>query len=113
VDARQERAARNEAMYRAVNRQIEQESRDAGSGPGDELEILCECGSEGCNEVIALTIREYDEAHREPDRFVVVQGHDDPEIERVVSRSKNYVVVDKFGEAEKIVEGEEPREGSE
>jgi hypothetical protein len=111
VDARQERAARNEAMYRAVNRQIEQESREAGS-PGDGIEILCECGSEGCNEVIALTIREYDEAHRQPDRFVVVQGHEDPEIERVVSRSKNYVVVDKFGDAEKIVEGEEPRESS-
>jgi hypothetical protein len=112
VDARQERAARNEAMYRAVNRQIEQESQEAGSSPEDELEILCECGSEGCSAVIALTIREYDEAHREPDRFVVVPGHEDPEIERVVSRSRNYVVVDKFGDAEKIVEADEPREGS-
>jgi hypothetical protein len=100
-------------MYRAVNRQIEQESRETSGGPGADLEILCECGQEGCNAVVALTIRDYDEAHQQGDRFILVAGHEDPSIERVVSRSAEYVVVDKFGDAEKIAEGEERREGTE
>jgi len=112
MDPRQERAARNEAMYKAVNRQIEEESRETGSGPGGELEVLCECGQEGCNAVVALTISEYDEAHQQGDRFIVFAGHEDPSIERVVSRSGEYVVVDKFGDAEKIAEAEEGREGT-
>jgi hypothetical protein len=114
VDARNERAARNEAMFRTVNRELEQATREAGAGPADELEILCECGDEGCSALLTLTINEYDEIHRQADRFVLVPGHENPEIERVVARKELYFVVDKVGEAEEIVEDEEERqEGSE
>jgi hypothetical protein len=37
------------------------------------------------------------------DRFVLVPGHEDPQIERVVERSEGYVVVDKRPEAEPFV----------
>ena len=112
MDPRHERVARNEAMYRSVNREIEQASQDAGEGPADHIEVLCECGREGCSDVLALTVAEYDQAHEQRDRFVVVPGHEDEEIERVVVRAGGYLVVDKVGEAEDIAEAEERRRGT-
>jgi hypothetical protein len=112
VDARHERIARNEAMYRAVNRELEEASEDAGGGAGAQLEILCECGEPACNTMLTLTIGEYDEAHGQPDRFIVAVEHEDPQMEQVVIRRDHYLVVDKFGEAERIAVTEEQRRGT-
>jgi hypothetical protein len=101
VNPREERAAKNEALFRAVNREIEQAAEEVGDG---ELEVLCECGRDGCHGTIALTSTEYDRVHVERDRFVVLPGHETLEIENVVDRTDRYVVVDKFGEAEDVVE---------
>jgi hypothetical protein len=78
VDARHDRVSRNEAMYRAVNREIEQVSEAAGGGGADQLEVLCECGEDGCSTTLTLTIAEYDETHGQRDRFIVASGHEDP-----------------------------------
>jgi hypothetical protein len=105
MNPREERIARNETRLRAVNREIEQISvEELQAGRRSELEILCECGRDGCVERIILSIAEYESAHSEPDRFVVISGHENAEIERVVERTRRYVVVDKFGEAEEIAE---------
>jgi hypothetical protein len=109
MDARSDRVARNEAMYKAVNREIQEASTEAGSSPTDQLDVLCECGREGCSTTLALTIAEYNETHGQQDRFVVAAGHESPEIERVVKRMEHYFIVDKFGEAEEIAEAEDPR----
>jgi hypothetical protein len=77
MDARHERIAKNEAMYRAVNRELEEASEDAGGGAGPRLEILCKCGEPGCNTMLTLAIGEYDEAHGQPDRFIVAVEHAD------------------------------------
>jgi hypothetical protein len=112
MDARHQRVSRNEAMYRAVNREIEQATRELGEGPQDRVEVICECGADGCSAALEITLAEYDDAHVQRDRFVVAPGHEDTEIERVVTRAERYLVVDKFGEAERIAEAEEQREGS-
>jgi hypothetical protein len=51
-----------------------------------------------------LTAARYEGAHAQDDRFVVLPGHESPEIERVVEEHADYLVVDKFGEAEDIAE---------
>jgi hypothetical protein len=112
VRGRDERVARNEAMYRAVNREIEYAAQQHGDAPTDELELVCECGEPACGATITMTIAEYDEVHRERDRFAVAPGHEDPAIEHVVKRTDDYLVVDKFGAAEDVVEEEERREGT-
>jgi diaminopimelate decarboxylase len=112
MDARQDRVARNEAMYRAVNRELQRASEEAGAGPEDPLEVICECGREGCSTTLALTSTEYDEAHAQRDRFVVTSGHENPQIEHVVARKEHYLIVDKFGEAERAAEAEERRQGT-
>jgi hypothetical protein len=113
VDARDDRVARNEAVFRNVNRELEQASRAAGSDADDRLEIICECGQDDCGATVTLTISEYDESHGQRDRFVVSPGHEDPDLERVVTRKEHYLVVDKFGEAEAIAEDADRQEGTE
>jgi hypothetical protein len=113
VDARDERVARNEAMFRTVNRELEQASREAGGDADDRIEVICECGQDGCSATLTLTISEYDESHGQRDRFVVSPGHEDADLERVVTRKEQYLVVDKFGEAEAIAEDADRQEGTE
>jgi hypothetical protein len=100
-------------MYRAVNREIERASEELGESPQDQLTVVCECGQDGCSHTVDLTLAEYDQAHEQRDRFVVAPGHEDEQLERVVERNERYLVVDKFGEAERIAETEERREGVE
>jgi hypothetical protein len=90
-------------MFRAVNREIEQASADAGDR---ELEVLCECGRDGCRGLIRLTVAEYDRIHAERDRFVVLPGHATAAVERILEETDRFLVVDKIGEAEEIAENE-------
>jgi hypothetical protein len=99
-------------MYRAVNLEVERVSEELGGGPDDRLEILCECGEDRCETTLGVSRAEYDEAHRQPDRFMVAPGHEDEQLEHVVKRTPEYLIVDKFGEAERVAEAEERREGS-
>ena len=104
---RLDRQATNEGVFKAVNREIERASRDVGD---PDLDVLCECGQDDCRAVIAITVSEYDRVHGEPDRFVVLPGHETPELERVIERNDRYLVVDKTGEAEEAAaEGESGR----
>ena len=112
VNSREERIAQNEAMYRAVNRHIEHVAEETGDGPSDELKLICECGQPGCEAMLTPTIADYDEIHQQRDRFAVVPGHQDPVIERIVLETPTFVVVDKFGEAERVAEREEDREAT-
>jgi hypothetical protein len=56
--------------------------------------------------VITVTVADYDGVHSQDDRFVVLRGHESIEVESVVEERAGYIVVDKFGEAEDIVEEE-------
>ena len=104
MDEREERIAKNEALLRATNREMERADQAEGATLGELIEVLCECGRQGCGGVITMTVVEYDGAHSQADRFVVLRGHENTEIEKVVEERAGYLVVDKFGEAEDIVE---------
>lgn len=88
--------ARTQSLFREVNERIETISSEHRVVDG---EILCECANSGCIETIALTLDEYEAIRSMPTHFFVVPGHEVPEIERVVTVSERYVVVEKVGEA--------------
>ena len=69
-------------MYRSVNLEVERVSEELGDGPDDPLEILCECGEDGCDTTLQVSRAEYDEAHQQRDRFMVAPGHENEQIER-------------------------------
>jgi hypothetical protein len=94
---KQRRAAANEATIRDVNEGIER-----GQWPGEEdspVGFRCECARLGCNRLVELTVREYEEIRAHPKRFVVVPGHESPEIESVIDVRPGYVIVEKQDQA--------------
>lgn len=101
------RTGRNEALFREVNEAIER-----GVWPGEEDEPLrfrCECGRIECNEAVALTIAEYERVRANPRRFVVVAGHEQPEVEDVVEQRPGYLLVEKRGQSGELAEALDPR----
>jgi hypothetical protein len=107
MKAWEERAARNEALWREVNERIDEVDETMRVLPDDSaLSFHCECGRQGCTEMISLTPREYREVRGDVDRFAVFPGHEQPTLERVVQRTDRYVIVDKLPAAEPLVGGD-------
>jgi hypothetical protein len=104
----EQRVGHNEALFREINDRIE-----AGRWPGDESERLafrCECSTLGCNVLVELTPAEYERVRAFPRRFVLAHGHELSDVEVVVMREPRYLVVEKVGEAGRVVESTDPRE---
>jgi len=102
MDARGERLAKNETVFRDVNERIE-ESAHAQAIDAHVFEFLCECSNVDCTLRLPLTIAAYEQVRAAPVQFVVAPGHELPEIEDVVYRGEGYQVVRKRGEAAAMV----------
>ena len=103
----EQRAARNEALFREVNENIAQ----LEEGFGDtvtEPAFLCECAQNGCTEQLGVDLENYQRVREEPTRFFVIPGHQRPELERVVETHRDYLVVEKIGEAGEVAEETQP-----
>jgi hypothetical protein len=108
MDAREERLAGNETLFRSVNERIE---HAAASGEIDDhvFEFFCECSNTDCTLLLPLTVTEYERVRADPRQFVVAPGHELPEIENVVARMSAYQIVIKEGEAAEFVAEHDPR----
>ena len=104
---KQRRAATNEATIRDVNEGIER-----GQWPGEEdtpVGFRCECARLGCNQLVELTVREYEEIRAHGRRFVVVPGHQLDDVETVIETTPRYVIVEKRDRAGEVAEATDPR----
>lgn len=102
-----ERAARNEEIFRGMNERIEEGAEEHGvSGP---LPFHCECGRAVCVETIEIPPGRYAAIMRERYRFVVVPGHEEPEIERILETEPEFLVVEKIGEARQQIDHDHPQ----
>lgn len=108
-DARDERLAHNEVIFRTVNESIEQQALKFGGL--DSYQFICECASSGCLERISLTLEAYERVRAEGSTFLVTPGHEYDEIELVIERHPTYSVVRKDGAAAIIAEFADPRDG--
>jgi len=104
-----ERIARNEAAYRQVNEAIEAGRTAAAVQDDTPRPFACECGQLGCNQLVELTIVEYESVRAGPRRFLMVEGHQIPEVERVVERHERYVVAEKIESEGQIADETDPR----
>jgi hypothetical protein len=72
--------------------------------------MVCECGREVCDRVVAITTAEYEEIRSDPLQFVVVKEHLIPDIERVVAETERFIIVAKReGEPAVVAVEEDPR----
>jgi len=97
-DERDIRAARNQAMFRAVNDKIH-EVNESFAVLTDTFSIACECANPHCVEIIEIAPSEYEAIRANPRRFAVLPGHEDKTLEHVVAEADGYVVTEKEGKA--------------
>ena len=106
-EEREERLAKNEALFRLLNENI---VGLASTLRGDDhYEFICECATRGCFERLRLTLREYEAIREDGSHFVLAPGHEDIEVEQVIANGGEFVVVEKDGVAGLLAEAENPR----
>jgi hypothetical protein len=86
---RAERIVQTELFFRAIN---EETARLDGHGT---TVFLCECGNPACAEGLELTAVALKQLHSGNGLFVVLPGHEIPDVESVVDRSNGYLIVRK------------------
>jgi hypothetical protein len=104
----EERAARNEALFREVNEQVETLADRHGDPARDELGVVCECSDDACTERLQLSVGAYEAVRSESRHFLVVPGHEG-DFEHVVAARQGYLIVEKDGAAGLIAEQTDPR----
>jgi hypothetical protein len=111
VDADQERRARNEALFREVNERVEEVTVGSADHRDEDRPIafVCECGRPDCTEPLEVTRAQYESVRTNPLRFLVVPGHEEADVERVVERRERFLVVAKLGEGARIAAEQDPR----
>ena len=99
----EQRAARNEALFREVNENIARLEERHGTTATAPV-YVCECANAACAEQIAIDPETYRRVRTDPRLFFVRAGHEDPQLERIVERHADYLVVEKTGEAGDVAE---------
>jgi hypothetical protein len=94
----EQRAARNEALFREVNENIADLEERHGTSTSQAV-FICECASDECTDQLPVDIETYRRVRENPRRFVIVPGHDDVAVERVVEEHPGYAIVEKTGAA--------------
>jgi hypothetical protein len=108
LDWRIERIAKNESSFRDINERLEQGVLQAPHAP-DLIRFICECGNHTCEELVPLTVEEYEAVRTDSRRFAIVPGHELREAERVVERNDRYFVVEKVGAAVDVTDAADHR----
>lgn len=101
MDERDRRIGENESLYRSINERIEDLNTAFGMVT-ETMTVICECGELECHEQIVLDVPTFEHVRAEPTQFVVVPGHELPDVETVVERHDAYNILrkDRGGPAE-------------
>ena len=87
------RIARTESLFRDVNERI---AEAAQRFDANEAEFVCECADAECTERVEAPLDEYEQTRSIATQFLLVPGHEDTRVERVVRRRRRYAIVEKF-----------------
>ena len=101
------RIGHNEARFRDVNEALS--SSKAVVDASRLYPFRCECGVLGCNQLVEMTMPEYEAVRAHATRFALTDGHQIPDAERVVERHDRYVVVQKLDDAADVARETDPR----
>ena len=109
MDERTRRIGQNEALFREVNERVK-DLNETFELVLDERSIVCECGNETCIDQIAISPKDYEAVRADPAQFVVVPGHEIPDVEDVVAEGNRYAIIRKLAvPPEEIAEQFDPR----
>ena len=83
---RAERIVQTETFFRAVNEEI---------ATLEGQIFLCECGNPACMAAITLSREVLNRLHAAENTFVVLKGHELPDVETVIAEENGYLIVRK------------------
>jgi hypothetical protein len=107
---REERLAENETLFRTANeRMAGWEEQHAQS---QTERYYCECADTNCREKVLLRKADYEKVRADSGHFVVVLGHEVPDIETVIERQEGWAIVEKPPELDEKLERLDPRSDS-
>ena len=108
TELQQERAARNQSLFREVNERIDSAATQLSPM---FTEFMCECADDSCFEHISLTSQEYSSVRTMgPVFFMVTPGHVYQDIEKVVGgEADRYEIVQKEDVAAEVAAELDPR----
>jgi putative nucleotidyltransferase with HDIG domain len=85
-----------QARIHSNQRRAREANRHPSRRPDEHVELLCECWDLTCTERLDVGTDELLAARSHQRRFIVADGHDQPEVERVVARTPRFIIVEKF-----------------
>lgn len=97
------RAARNQALFRAVNEKMLELNESFGAVVGT-FAVACECARLDCVDLLEVPPETYRAVRASPRTFVVRADHVRPGVERAVSTHDGYSVVEALGHGAEIAE---------
>jgi hypothetical protein len=91
-DLTKRRLAHNEELFRQVN-----EAREEANQAGKEAKLVfvCECADRECSGRIEMTAADFDRVRRSDRHYILLPGHEIPELERIVEDRGAFEVVEK------------------
>lgn len=92
------RLAENEVLFREKNKAVQDFMLSHDDDNHGVLHFYCECSMTSCVERIELSPEEYSSLHNDKRRFIAAAGHENLEIEHIVTRKDGFNVVEKFKE---------------
>lgn len=95
----EERAGRNEALFREVNENIARLEERLDANESELLPVICECPRTDCVARLEISLADYANVRKHPHHFIVARGHEQPDVEHIVRKAPEYVVVEKEGVA--------------
>lgn len=103
----QRRQVENEVVFRQMNEKVQKSlkkldkmAKEEGYEPDlpiDDMQLnfYCECADENCRQRIPLSLKKYQELHKNRRQFIVIPGHEVSAIERVIAKKRTYTEVEK------------------
>jgi hypothetical protein len=109
VDERSRRVGKNEAVFRAVNEEIESLTIGLAQISDKTLHLVCECGDLLCTKQLAVPVAVYEQVRSDASSFLIIPGHEKPSVEDVVGETRHYSIVRKHSDAARIAQETNPR----
>lgn len=104
------RIVENEVFFREHNEQVQKGFDELSSIVAEvgepkyaydtktPLHFYCECADEDCRERIRLNLETYRAIHANRRAFTIVCGHEVKEVERIIEKTSDYCIVEKYTE---------------
>lgn len=103
--ATERRIAENEVRFRDMNERRRQEGGKFHGSTADTLTVMCECALRTCTTEFELELDAYRDVRSDPKCFVLLAGHELPEVEQVVrDLGDDRLVVKKLGDGANMAE---------